>query len=77
MTSIGDYVRGQARRSSLAAHFTMADYYERAAKYQREALRLFQLGETQQAEVHAHIARKHAQAAIELYPVFAQNESIY
>lgn len=77
MTSIGDYVRGQARRSSLAAHFTMADYYERAATHQREALRLFQAGDSQQAELHCNIARKHALAAIELYPVFAQNESVY
>ena len=77
MTSIGDYVRGQARRSSLAAHFTMADYYDRAAAHQREALRLFQAGESQQAELHCSIARKHAQAAVDLFPALSQNESVY
>jgi hypothetical protein len=55
----------------------MADYYDRAATHQREALRLFQAGESQQAEVHCSMARKHAQAAVDLYPAFAQNESIY
>jgi uncharacterized protein HemY len=77
MKSIGDYVRGQARHPTLAAHFTMADNYERAATHQREALRLFQAGDSQQAEMHCNIAREHAQAAIELHPAFARKEPVH
>jgi len=77
MMTIGDYVRGQPSRASESVHFAMTDYYERAATHQREALRLFQAGNSQQAELHAHIARKHAMAAIEMHSKFSQNDTVY
>ena len=77
MMTIAEYVRTQPRQNALSVHFTMADYYERAAVQQREALRLFQAGNSRQAEVHAYLARKHALAAIEMHSKSSQNDTVY
>jgi hypothetical protein len=66
MDTIGEYVKHQCEDESRDAHSKVADCYEKALKHQREAARLAQMGDQEQAQMHSQIARKHGQAAIDM-----------
>jgi len=70
MTTIAQYVKTQfdeAQPEDLAeSHRRVADYFEKATKHQREAVRLYELGDNRQTEMHANIARRHAQTGMDV-----------
>lgn len=78
MPTIADYVKTQTEEVLSEAlpesHRRVSDYFEKASKHQREAVRLFELGDDRQAEMHANIARRHAQAGMDIrHPTVQQN----
>jgi hypothetical protein len=62
MNTIERYVR-EARSVGQTAGSDAVDLSERADRHQKEADRLYRLGDDRQAAMHASISRKHRDAA--------------
>jgi hypothetical protein len=64
-----DAIHSHARDVEAKSHETGHDsayLFQRAARHEQEAERLYRIGDDRQAAMHASISRKHASAAVEL-----------